>query len=69
MSLYDERHTDVHDHRDIFTYCYDEEDIKKAIKELKEELDWIKIKDDTGCWSPGQVKMEIERIFGKELVE
>ena len=45
------------------------EDIKQAIKELKEELDWIKIKDDTGCWSPGQVKMEIERIFGKELVE
>jgi len=41
---------------------------REFIKKLIEDLDWIKIKDGSGAWSPGQVKFIIEERAGKELI-
>ena len=43
------------------------EKIQKVQGRLNEEFDWTNIKDNSGCWSPGQVKLKIEKIFKEEF--
>ncbi len=38
----------------------------KFIERLKEELDWTNIEDSSGSWSPGEVKIIIDKLAGEE---
>ncbi len=39
-----------------------EEKLKRFIERMREETNWSKIQNGTGCWSPGQIGFIIDML-------